>query len=100
MRTTLRETGQVIDPHTAVAVAVSEKETRDPAIPMVVLGTAHPAKFPDAVAAACKVRPTLPEWLSDLSERQERVITLSADQAAVEKLVLSLGRAAQAGAAA
>jgi len=100
MRTTLRETGQVIDPHTAVAVAVSEKETRDLAIPMIVLGTAHPAKFPDAVAAACNVRPPLPEWLSDLSERQERVITLPADQAAVEKLVLSLGRAAQAGAAA
>ena len=26
---------------------------------MIVLGTAHPAKFPDAVEAACGVRPAL-----------------------------------------
>jgi threonine synthase len=100
IRTMLRETGQFIDPHTAVAVAVSEKETRDPAIPMVVLGTAHAAKFPDAVEAACGVRPPLPEWLADLERRPERVTALSVDQMAVEKLILSRSRAAQAGAAA
>ena len=66
MRTLLRETGRFIDPHTAVGVAVAEKETRDPSVPMVVLGTAHAAKFPDAVEAACGVRPPLPEWLADL----------------------------------
>jgi threonine synthase len=100
MRTMLRETGQFIDPHTAVGVAVSEKETRDPSIPMVVLGTAHAAKFPDAVKAACGVRPPLPEWLADLEHRPERVTALPVDQVAVEKLILSLSRAAQAGAAA
>jgi threonine synthase len=100
IRTMLRETGQFIDPHTAVGVAVSEKETRDPAIPMVVLGTAHAAKFPDAVKAACGVRPPLPEWLADLDQRPERVTALPVDQVAVEKLILSLSRAAQAGAAA
>jgi threonine synthase len=100
MRTMLKEAGKFIDPHTAVGVAVSEKETRDPSIPMVVLGTAHPAKFPDAVEAACGVRPSLPEWLGGLNERAERVTVLPADQLAVEKLCLSLSRAAQAGAAA
>ena len=100
MRTMLRETGHFIDPHTAVAVAVSEKETRDPSIPMVVLGTAHAAKFPDAVEAACGVRPSLPEWLAGLEQRPERVIKLPVDQIAVEKLILSRSRAAQAGAAA
>ncbi len=53
IRTTLRETGRFIDPHTAVGVAVAEKETRDPSVPMVVLATAHAAKFPQAVEAAC-----------------------------------------------
>jgi threonine synthase len=100
MRTMLRETGQFIDPHTAVGVAVSEKETRDPAIPMVVLATAHAAKFPDAVEAACGVRPSLPEWLADLEQRPERVTALPVDQVTVEKLILSRSRAAQAGAAA
>ncbi len=100
IRTMLRETGHLIDPHTAVGVAVAEKETRDPSIPMVVLGTAHPAKFPDAVEAACGVRPPLPEWLADLDRRPERVTTLPVDQMAVERHILSASRAAHKGAAA
>jgi threonine synthase len=100
IRTMLRETGHLIDPHTAVGVAVAEKETRDPSIPMVVLGTAHPAKFPDAVEAACGVRPPLPEWLADLDRRPERVTTLPVDQMAVERHILSASRAVHEGAAA
>jgi threonine synthase len=100
IRTMLRETGHLIDPHTAVGVAVAEKETREPSIPMVVLGTAHPAKFPDAVQAACGVRPPLPEWLADLDRRPERVTTLPVDQMAVERHILSASRAAHEGAAA
>ncbi len=64
------------------------------------LGTAHAAKFPDAVEAACGVRPPLPEWLADLDQRPERVITLPADQMAVERHILSVSRAAHEGAAA
>src|SRR5882724_7602490 len=67
IRAVHRETGSLIDPLTAVAVAVAEKEQRDPAVPMVVLSTAHPAKFPAAVEAACGVIPALPEWLGDLN---------------------------------
>ena len=100
IRTTLHETGTLVDPHTGVAIAVAEKETRDPAIPMVVLSTAHAAKFPDAVAAACGVRPVLPEWLGDLGARRERVTVLPADQAAVERFVLDVSRAAHEGEAA
>src|SRR5439155_14510574 len=100
MRTTLRETGHFIDPHTAVAVAVSEKETRDPAIPMIVLATAHAAKFPEAVERACGSRPPLPDWLADLDQRPERFTTLPVEQSAVEDHILSLSRAAQQGAAA
>jgi len=97
IRTTLRETGYLIDPHTAVAVAVAEKEARDSTIPMVVLSTAHPAKFPDAVEAACGVRPDLPDWLADLGLRRERVTMLPADQSAVESHILAHSRAAREG---
>jgi threonine synthase len=100
MRTVLRETGNFVDPHTAVGIAVAEKELRDPTVPMVVLATAHAAKFPDAVEAACGVRPRLPEWLSDLDQRPERVTLLPVDQSAVERFVLATSRAAQEGAAA
>jgi threonine synthase len=100
IRAVRRETGNFVDPHTAVGIAVAEKETRDPAVPMVVLSTAHPAKFPDAVEAACGARPPLPEWLSDLHQRPERLTALPAEQAAVEHFVLRTSRAAREGAAA
>jgi threonine synthase len=100
MRSVLRETGRFADPHTAVGIAVAEKETRDPSIPIIVLGTAHPAKFPDAVEAACGVRPALPDWLADLDRRPERVTAMAADQGAVERFILAASRAAREGAAA
>jgi threonine synthase len=100
IRTVLRETGRYIDPHTAVGIAVAEKETREPAMPMIVFGTAHPAKFPDAVEAACGERPALPDWLADLPERPERATPMAVDQAAVERFILAASRAAREGAAA
>jgi len=100
IRTVLRETGQLIDPHTAVGVAVAEKEHRDPALPMIVLSTAHAAKFPEAVQAACGIKPALPEWLGDLDKRPENVTHLPADQNQIERCVLAASRAAREGAAA
>jgi len=100
IRTALRETSRLVDPHTAVGLAVAEKETRDPAVPMIVLGTAHPAKFPDAVEAACGVRPAIPEWLADLPSRPERATPMPADQGAIERFILAASRAAREGAAA
>jgi threonine synthase len=99
IRTMLRETALCVDPHTAVAVAVAEKETRNPAVPMVMLATAHPAKFPQAVAAACGVEPALPDSLADLDARPERVMPLPADPAEVERHILSTSRAGQGAAA-
>jgi threonine synthase len=100
MRAWMREAGYCADPHTAVGLAVAEKEARDPAVPMVVLATAHPAKFPDAVKAACGAEAALPDWLGDLYARPERVTVLPAEQAAVEKFVASASRAAREGATA
>jgi threonine synthase len=100
IRVTLRETSRLVDPHTAVGLAVAEKETRDPAVPMIVLGTAHPAKFPDAVEAACGLRPALPEWLAGLPDRPERATPMPVDQGAIERFILAASRAAREGAAA
>jgi threonine synthase len=100
IRTALRETSRLVDPHTAVALAVAEKESHDPAVPMIVLGTAHPAKFPDAVHAACGVRPALPEWLADLPGRREHATPMPVDQGAIERFILAASRAAREGAAA
>jgi threonine synthase len=100
MRAWMREASYCADPHTAVALAVAEKETRDAAVPMVVLSTAHPAKFPDAVREACGITPALPDWIGDLNTREERMTVLPAEQARVEQFVASVSRAAREGAAA
>ncbi|MBX9946096.1 MAG: threonine synthase [Reyranella sp.] len=71
--------GETIDPHTAVGYAVARQHRRDPAVPMVVLATAHPAKFPDAVEKATGVRPALPARLGDLMDRAERLDGLRND---------------------
>jgi len=99
IRAWMREASYCADPHTAVALAVAEKEARDPGTPMVVLSTAHPAKFPDAVEAACGVNPGLPDWLSDLPKKAERISVLPADLGQVEKFVSNASRAAREGAA-
>jgi threonine synthase len=95
-----KEAGYLLDPHTAVAVAVAEKERREGAAPMVVLSTAHPAKFPDAVRAACGITPELPDWLGDLGTRPERITVLPNDQGAVERFISAASSAAREGAAA
>ena len=79
-------TGLVIDPHTAVAVAVAEAAMAAP-VPMVTLATAHPAKFPDAVRAAIGREAALPPRLADLMERPERVTRLPADLPAVAAFI-------------
>ncbi len=97
IRAWMKEASYCVDPHTAVALAVAEKETRDPSVPMVVLSTAHPAKFPDAVKAACGVNPGLPDWLSDLPKKSERFTVLPADQGKIETFVANASRAAREG---
>ena len=80
-------TGMVICPHTAVGFHAACLRRGDPATPMVVLATAHPAKFPDAVEAACGVRPALPPRMADLFERPERVTRVPDDLAVLEAVV-------------
>ena len=67
---TLKETGELLDPHTAVGYAVARKMPAS-TTPMVTLATAHPAKFPSAVEAASGIHPALPAWLGDLMTREE-----------------------------
>ncbi len=97
MYRTYRATGLVIDPHTAVGVAAARRQAHrsSGATPTVVLATAHPAKFPEAVEAATGVRPALPPHLADLMTRREHRTILPNDLAAVEAFIRSRSRAAQ-----
>jgi len=81
--------GMLIDPHTAVGLAAALDARADPSVPMIVLSTAHPAKFPDAVEAATGVRPPLPPHLADLFDRPERYQVVANDLAVVRGLIES-----------
>jgi len=93
---TWAEAGYLLDPHTAIGVHVA-KQHEDGSVPMVVLGTAHPAKFPDAVEEAAGVRPDLPENLKDMMTAEERQQVLAAEQGVVERFIEEHARAVTAG---
>ena len=88
-----RMSGEVVCPHTAVGVKVAADHRIAPEVPMIMLATAHPAKFPDAVEAACGQRPALPTHMADLFERPERVMRVGNDLSAIEAAILSGVRA-------
>jgi threonine synthase len=89
---TYKDAGYLLDPHTAVGVSVAEHLELGRA-PIVLLATAHPAKFPAAVKAATGIEPALPAWLSDLYERSERYDVLANDQGSVEAFIGARSRA-------
>jgi len=96
MKAVWERSSYLLDPHTAIGMVAGREElAKDKATPMVVLGTAHPAKFPDAVEHATGVRPQLPPHLSDLLERTERFTPLANDQVKIEDFIRAHARAAQ-----
>ncbi|MER8518584.1 threonine synthase [Mesorhizobium sp. M0644] len=94
IRTTLAASGYLLDPHTAAAVHVAAGKAAGE-VPMVVLGTAHPAKFPAAVEAASGVSPALPAWLGGLMSAQEKYTVLPSDLKMVEDYLGRHTRAAR-----
>jgi len=82
-----RETGRLIDPHTAVAVTAAEARDTSSNRRVIVLSTAHPSKFPEAVRQATGIVPPLPPRLADLYEGEERVTTLPAEKDRVRAFI-------------
>ncbi len=89
-----RTCGLLVDPHTAVGVAASRAERGDPATPMVVLSTAHPAKFPDAVRKASGRAPDQPARLAAGLSGIERYDVLPNEYTAVAQFIADRSRAA------
>ncbi|WP_208435148.1 threonine synthase [Bartonella phoceensis] len=87
-----KESGYIADPHTAVALKVA-RENKQPHIPMIVLSTAHPAKFPDAIKNACGFNPPWPPCLNNLMEREEHFIGLANDEKIVKDYISLKSRA-------
>jgi threonine synthase len=93
IRSVLEGSNYLLDPHSAAAVRVAQGRAEGP-VPMIVLGTAHPAKFPAAVEAASGVSPALPAWLAGLMTCEEKYAVLPSDLKMVEDYVGCRARAA------
>ena len=86
--------GIVIDPHTADGLGVGRVH-RNPAIPLVCIETALPAKFASTIGEALGREPARPAAYADLEQRPQRCVVLPPDAARVKAYI-----AAHAGAAA
>lgn len=89
MRRAYENAGEIIDPHTAIALHAARQAQIAADIPVVTLATAHPAKFRDAVERATGVRPHLPHRIATLFDREERYEILPGDYGAVRDFVLA-----------
>ncbi len=78
--------GVVVDPHTAIGWSVGV-EHRLPEVPLVIVATAHPAKFPEAVEQALGTRPAPPADLADIWERAESLVTIPNELAALRTIL-------------
>lgn len=87
IRDTYGHTGILIDPHTAIACAPNLLQQLPQDTVTVSLACAHPAKFPTAVKTAVGISPGLPDFLSDLFDRQERFTVIENDKMAVKAFV-------------
>jgi threonine synthase len=82
------QTGKTIDPHTAVGAAAAQKLAGSLEGPVVLLATAHPAKFPQAVKQAIGIAPEIPPKLAGLMAQEERYTVLPNEVGAVRTFVL------------
>lgn len=87
MRRLFETSEYLIDPHSAIGVAAARAVRSDDSHPMVVLGTAHPAKFPDAVRAATGQDAPLPPRVAHIMQTEERVERVGNDLESVKAVV-------------
>lgn len=73
-----QRSGVVLDPHTADGVHVAQAH-QTPGVPMLVLETAKPAKFPEIVAEAIGEVAPLPAHLAELLELEQHVTEMPND---------------------
>ena len=84
------QTGRILDPHTAVAASAALAPALAASGPLVVLSTAHPAKFPDAVTKAIGAAPPVPARLAGLKNLPERMNVLPNSSDGIKRFILSV----------
>ena len=94
IRATYERHGVVVDPHTADGLKVG-REHRDPAVPLVCIETALPAKFAATIREALGRDPDRPAAYADLETRPQRCDVLPADTERVKGYIVAHAGAAR-----
>lgn len=84
-------TGELIDPHTAVAVKSARECRKNLDTPMVILSTAHPSKFPEAMVKAGVSEVPLPFHLKDLMSRKEKYEVFENNMDVIKNFIVKSG---------
>jgi threonine synthase len=74
------------------AVAAANRATLPDGMPLVILSTAHPAKFPEAVQAATGAAPPTPASARRLDGKAERFDRLPADAETIKTYIRDFAR--------
>ena len=90
MRICYETTGILVDPHTAVGLAAAQEVHNDPAIPLICLACAHPAKFPLTVQKATGKKPEFPERLKEVMTMQENYQTMEPNARTLKTFISKL----------
>jgi L-threonine synthase (EC 4.2.3.1) len=78
----------MIDTHTADGLKVG-LEYFEPGVPMIVLETALPAKFEDAIREALGRAPERPASMANMEDLPQRYTVMDADAEAVKQFIVS-----------
>lgn len=80
-----RETGYILDPHTAVGIAAGYQS--DGKVPRICLATAHPAKFPEAIEQAISTEPPTVPAIEILRDKPRFCTRMPADVTAIKQFL-------------
>ena len=96
MKRMQEECGESLDPHTAIGVGAAESCREEIEGPVIVLGTAHPAKFGDAVVQATGRAPAVPDHLAQVLDKPEKMQEIAPDRSLILDRILAGDRASAA----
>lgn len=82
MRSVYERFGYVMEPHTAVAFCALERyrnNIAEPGHPGIMLSTAHPVKFQEAITETLGITPAIPENLALLMKKEKKATLIKAE---------------------
>jgi threonine synthase len=95
IRTLFASAGYIMDPHTAVGFRALERYRREHAgagYPGVVLSTAHPVKFDEAIMTAIRQEVPMPEEMLEIMEKPKKATLVGNGYADLARFLQNLDR--------